>query len=92
VRLAQIAGLLAAWAGRPRTVLLGNFNALPASPEIQQIQAAGFVDAWTEVGHPDRPRIDWIFHTPDLSARDLVILESPASDHPAFAATILPQP
>jgi endonuclease/exonuclease/phosphatase family metal-dependent hydrolase len=91
-RLAQLDGLLAVWAGRPRTVLLGDFNALPGSPEIERIQVAGFLDAWAQAGHPHRPRIDWIFHTPDLVARDVVVIESPASDHPAFAATISPQP
>ncbi len=88
LRIAQITALLSAWAGRPRTVLVGDINALSGSREIQMILEAGFVDAWSESGQPERPRIDWIFHTPDLMARDVVVIESPASDHPAFAATI----
>ena len=73
------------------TVLVGDMNALFGSREIQMILEAGFVDAWSESGQPERPRIDWIFHTPDLVARDVVVIESPASDHPAFAATIGPR-
>ena len=91
VRIAQLTALLAEWAGRPRTVLVGDMNARPGSEEIGMILAAGFVDAWFETGQPERSRIDWIFHTPDLVARDVVVIESPASDHPAFAATIGPR-
>ena len=92
IRVAQVRAVLNAWAGRPRTVLMGDMNAGPGSPETQMILEAGFVDAWTESGQPERPRIDWIFHTPDLMARDVVVIESPASDHPAYAATIGPKP
>jgi endonuclease/exonuclease/phosphatase family metal-dependent hydrolase len=92
VRLVQLAALLDEWAGRPQTVLLGDMNARPGSPEIEMILAAGFVDAWAEAGQPDHPRIDWIFHTPDLVARDVMMIESSASDHPAYAATLAPRP
>jgi endonuclease/exonuclease/phosphatase family metal-dependent hydrolase len=92
IRLAQIQALLDGWGGRSQTILMGDFNAQPGSQEIQTILAAGFRDAWTEAGQPERPRIDWIFITPDLDVQDVVMIESPASDHPAFAATILPEP
>ena len=92
VRLAQVTALLEAWAGRPRTVLVGDMNALPGSEEIELILAAGFVDAWAETGQTEYPRIDWIFHTADLMAQDVLVIESPASDHPAFAATIMLRP
>jgi endonuclease/exonuclease/phosphatase family metal-dependent hydrolase len=92
LRLAQLTALLKAWAGRPRTVLAGDMNALSGSREIEMILEAGFVDAWSEAGQLERPRIDWIFHTPDLVARDVAVIESPASDHPAYAATINPNP
>ena len=92
VRIAQVTELLKAWAGRPQTVLLGDMNARLGSPEIQMILEAGFVDAWSEAGQPERPRIDWIFHTPDLVARDVVVFDSPASDIAAYAATIAPRP
>jgi endonuclease/exonuclease/phosphatase family metal-dependent hydrolase len=92
LRSAQVADLLAAWAGRPRTVLLGDINAQPGTPEIQSLLDAGFIDAWTEAGQPERRHIDWILHTPDLMAREVVVIDSPASDHPALAATIVPRP
>jgi endonuclease/exonuclease/phosphatase family metal-dependent hydrolase len=90
IRLAQIQALLAVWGGRSHTVLIGDMNAQPGSSEIQLITEAGFQDAWAEAGQPERPRLDWIFFTPDLQAQDVVVFESPASDHPAFAATIIP--
>jgi endonuclease/exonuclease/phosphatase family metal-dependent hydrolase len=92
VRIVQLTALLEAWAGRPRTVLVGDMNALPGGPEIQMILAAGFLDAWSETDQPERSRIDYIFHTIDLVAHDVVVIESPASDHPAYAATIAPRP
>ncbi len=92
VRIAQLTALLEAWAGRPRTVLVGDMNALPGSPEIQMVLAAGFLDAWSEAGQPERSRIDYIFHTIDLVTHDVVVIESRASDHPAYAATIAPRP
>jgi hypothetical protein len=53
-------------------------NAEPGSPEIDRILAAGYVDAGPAPGIPTHPDhagpIDWIFHTPDLCARDAAIL------------------
>jgi endonuclease/exonuclease/phosphatase family metal-dependent hydrolase len=88
VRMAQVDALLQAWETHPQTVLAGDMNATIGSPEIQLVLDAGFVDAWTEAGDSDRPPIDWIFHTPDLITREVVKIESPASDHPAVVATI----
>jgi endonuclease/exonuclease/phosphatase family metal-dependent hydrolase len=90
IRLAQIQALLDGWGGRGHTVLMGDMNAQPGSPEIELISAAGFRDAWAESGQAERARVDWIFHTPDLRAEAVVVIESAASDHPAFAATIIP--
>jgi endonuclease/exonuclease/phosphatase (EEP) superfamily protein YafD len=50
------------------------------------------VDVWAETDQRERPRIDWIFHSPDLAANDVVLVESPASDHPALVATIREAP
>ena len=91
-RLAQTEALIDNWAAQPKTVLAGDMNALPGSPEIQMIVEAGFVDVWVEAGHEDRPRIDWIFHTPELIARDAQMIGSQASDHPAVVASIAPRP
>lgn len=92
VRMAQAQTVLQAWNGRPQTVLLGDMNAVSGSQEMQMLLDAGFMDAWAEAGRGGRPRIDWIFHTPDLSALDVMKIESPASDHSAVVATIARKP
>ena len=97
VRIAQVGALLSAWRARPHTVLLGDLNAVSGSPEIQMILDAGFVDAWAEAGHSEEfawmaRRIDWIFHTPDLIAREVSVVESRASDHLAVVAIIARRP
>ena len=88
VRVAQVDALLQAWGMHPQTVLAGDMNAISGSPEIQKLLNAGFMDSWAAAGRGDRPAIDWIFYTPDLIARDVMKIESPASDHPAVVATI----
>ena len=88
VRTAQVDTLLGALGTQPQTVLAGDMNAVTGSPEIQLILGTDFVDSWAEAGSGARPPIDWIFHTPDLIAYDVVKIESPASDHPAVVATI----
>jgi len=97
VRIEQIGALLQALGKQPYTILAGDLNAVPGSPEIQMILDTGFVDAWAEAGHGEvntsvgrQPnwRIDWIVHTPDLIAHDIEVVESQASDHSAVVATI----
>jgi endonuclease/exonuclease/phosphatase family metal-dependent hydrolase len=97
VRIAEVETVLNAWNGQPQAVLLGDMNAVPGSPEMQMILDAGFVDAWAEADHGEEftwmaRRIDWLFHTPDLIARDVEVIESRASDHSAVVATIAPRP
>lgn len=101
VRIEQVSALLQALGKQPYTILAGDLNAVPGSPEIQMILDTGFVDAWAEAGHGDvntsvgsQPnwRIDWIVHTPDLIARDVEVIESRASDHSAVVATIARKP
>jgi endonuclease/exonuclease/phosphatase family metal-dependent hydrolase len=86
---------------QPQTVLAGDLNAVPGSPEIQMILDSGFVDAWAEAGHGEvntsvgrqvNWRIDWIVHTPDLIAHDVEVIENRASDHAAVVATIARKP
>jgi endonuclease/exonuclease/phosphatase family metal-dependent hydrolase len=95
IRTGQLAALLGAWPAASRTVLLGDMNAEPGSGEIAMILAAGYVDAGPAGGgapvrtHADHAqRIDWIFHTADLAARDAAAIESRASDHLPVVATI----
>jgi endonuclease/exonuclease/phosphatase family metal-dependent hydrolase len=93
IRSGQLAALLATWPAGSRTVFLGDMNAEPGSGEIEMILRAGYVDAGPEGAvmstHADHEqRIDWIFHTADLAARDAAIIPSRASDHLPVVATL----
>lgn len=90
IRLVQVLVLLKFWGGQPNTILLGDMNADPGSPEMELLSAAGLVDSWSESGEGDgftsRPldlqrRIDWIWHSADLSGNQVEVIQSLASDH-----------
>jgi len=96
-RLAQVPVLLEFWDGRPHTLLMGDLNSGPDFPEMSLIAEAGMVDSWAEAGQgegftwPARDpfeRIDWIWHSPDLAAREIQVVQSTASDHLGVLATI----
>jgi endonuclease/exonuclease/phosphatase family metal-dependent hydrolase len=101
VRLAQLPRLLELAAGRPATVLLGDFNAEPASAEIALVRAAGLTDAFTAGGggradeltwpsdRPDR-RIDYLWLSSDLAASGFAATDGTASDHRGVAVTVRP--
>lgn len=89
-RQAQVRSLLEFWAGRSFSVMLGDLNAVPGTTEIELLTEAGLVDSWGEAGagpgytYPARQpeqRIDWIWHTSDLSAVQAQVIDSQASDH-----------
>ena len=95
--LVQLAPILDFWGGRERTVILGDMNSWPHSPEIAMLRRAGLRDAFAEVGSGDgytfssiKPyeRIDYIWVPPDLPVGDLVIPHSRASDHFGVVATV----
>lgn len=97
VRMAQVPVLLDFWQGAPSTLIIGDLNAEPHYPEMDLIRQAGFIDAWQEAGSgeglswpADDPfeRIDWIWHTADLVARQAVTGVSTASDHRPLSAVI----
>jgi endonuclease/exonuclease/phosphatase family metal-dependent hydrolase len=97
VRLAQVPVLLEYWDHAPRSVILGDMNAKPGEADMALILQEGFIDSWTEVGSGDGytyssgdpyQRIDWIWHTPDLVALDVEILQSTASDHLPVVITL----
>jgi endonuclease/exonuclease/phosphatase family metal-dependent hydrolase len=103
VRLAQLPRLLELAAGRPGTVLLGDFNAEPASAEIALVRAAGLTDAFVAggggpadeltwpSGRPER-RIDYLWLSPDLAASGFAATDGTASDHRGVAVTVRPAP
>ncbi|HEY44812.1 MAG TPA: hypothetical protein G4O11_12605, partial [Anaerolineae bacterium] len=97
IRLAQVPVLIEYWDHTPRSVILGDLNAVPGVAEIALFLQAGLIDSWTEVGSGDGytyssgdpfQRIDWIWHTPDLVALDVEVLQSTASDHLPVVITV----
>jgi endonuclease/exonuclease/phosphatase family metal-dependent hydrolase len=99
VRLAQLPRVLALVAGRPATVLMGDFNAEPGSAEVALLRAAGLADGFAAGGGgpadeptwpADRPgrRIDYIWLSGDLAAGGFVATTSTASDHRGIAVTL----
>jgi endonuclease/exonuclease/phosphatase family metal-dependent hydrolase len=98
LRVPQVAAMNATWSGRAATVLLGDLNATPDAPEMQLLRDAGWIDAFTQSGasgdgftyasnHPYH-RIDYIYHSADLTARDFHVAAGTASDHSGIAVTI----
>jgi len=95
--LLQVKALLDFWGGRERTIILGDMNSWPDSPEMELFRQAGLKDAFAEIGHGDGytfasndlyERIDYLWLTPDLKASELMIPESTASDHLGVAITV----
>jgi len=97
IRVLQTEAILDFWNGRPHTLIVGDLNAFPNTPEMAMLQEAGFTDALTAAGiipgytyfslAPDR-RLDYIWYTADLTATDVLIAPATASDHLGVAATI----
>jgi endonuclease/exonuclease/phosphatase family metal-dependent hydrolase len=97
VHTEQIDTILEDWGGVGPAVLMGDFNARPDWAQIDMVEAAGWVDSWAEAGTGDgftsnaadpMYRIDYIFHTPDMTAVDAGVILSTASDHFAVVADI----
>ncbi len=97
VRVTQSRALLEFWRGRPRTVLMGDFNAVPGEEEIELLRQAGLTDAieaagitpgYTSPAGNLYQRIDYIWLSPDLTADDVVISPALVSDHLGVAATV----
>ncbi len=97
IRLKEVPVLLDLWGGRPLTVLLGDLNAEPDWEEMRLLYAAGLIDSWLETdggdgftwpaAGPDK-RIDWIWHTADLVAVRVEVVQTLASDHLPVLAVI----
>lgn len=93
----QINVILEQWGNQAPAVLMGDFNARPDWEQIEMITSAGWVDTWAEAGSGDgftsnaadpRYRIDYIFHTSDITATDVGVIQSTASDHFAVVADL----
>jgi endonuclease/exonuclease/phosphatase family metal-dependent hydrolase len=98
LRLPQALAILDAWAQQPHAIVLGDLNALPDAREMQLLREAGLSDAFTSSGANGEGftfrsddlnrRIDYVYHSPDLIARDFNVNPSQASDHAAIAVTL----
>ncbi len=89
-RVQQVEALLAVWNDGSRTVILGDMNALPGSPEMQLLNGAGLSDVLAETDPPDAytfyaedpsRQIDYIWLTPDLDTGVPAVIQTTASDH-----------
>ncbi|MEU5879736.1 endonuclease/exonuclease/phosphatase family protein [Spirillospora sp. NPDC047279] len=92
-RLREVAALLRAWGGAPRTIIGGDMNAGPGSEEIIHLLEGGGTLRSTASGDaspttPDGERIDWIFGTDDLMFTDYEVTPSEASDHYPVGVTV----
>jgi endonuclease/exonuclease/phosphatase family metal-dependent hydrolase len=99
VRLLQLRKVLSVWDGRKHSVILGDLNSMPDSAEQALLREAGLLDAFMLASDglgkgytspADKPvqRIDYIWLSPDLSAREFQIPQSTASDHLGIAVAI----
>ncbi len=89
-RQAQVPSLLAFWKNQAASIILGDFNAEPDSPEMRMLSEAGLRDAWSLAGEgsgftfsANEPikRIDWIWHSEDLQPVEIKVIQTRASDH-----------
>jgi endonuclease/exonuclease/phosphatase family metal-dependent hydrolase len=96
-RQAQVPVILRFWNEQGYSLLLGDLNAQPDSTEMKLIFDAGLVDSWSEAGvgpgftsssGDPFQRIDWIWHTEDLIAVEVQVIQTQASDHLPVVATI----
>jgi endonuclease/exonuclease/phosphatase family metal-dependent hydrolase len=90
IRQEQVPVLIEGWDGAPRSILMGDMNANPDSPEMMLLAESGLMDVTAEIGpspgftsnaaEPDR-QIDYIWISPDLIPLESRIPQSTASDH-----------
>ena len=101
IRQEQIPSLIEAWNDAPRTVMVGDLNATPDSPEMQMLADAGLVDISAVIGptprytfysaDPDQ-QIDYIWTSDDWKPIEFAIPQTTASDHlPLVAVLSLPK-
>ena len=93
VRVAQTEELVAATEGALPAILGGDFNAVPDSPTVSAILAAGFIDTGatlptTEATSQDGRRIDYVFIRGPMGTLEAFIPETWASDHRPMVARV----
>lgn len=98
VRQRQVRAMLAAWGGGSPALVAGDLNALPGSPEMELLRAAGFRDLAVDTGADQatfpatdpRRRIDYIWGI-GVTGSQAHTVASTASDHRALVVNIAPQ-
>lgn len=91
IRTAEIAALLRAWGGAPRTIIGADLSAGPGSPEAERLTEGGLRGGMLDGDAPAAPagaRIGGIFGTEDLLVSDVEVAPSGAADHYPVAATV----
>ena len=97
IRQKQVADILSFWNKRSPAIIIGDMNAEPGDPEIALCRAAGLVDAIAAAGAGNAltyissapcQRIDYIWTSRDLTASDVLIPQTTASDHLGVAVTV----
>lgn len=95
-RLDQLAALDAALPDDAPSVLAGDLNAGPGSPELESLAAAGWISALDTAGDPDalthpsddpEVRIDWILGR-GVTFADARVLTDESSDHLAIVTRV----
>ena len=97
IRQLQVPPLLEAWNNASHTVIVGDFNAEPDSPEMVMMADAGLVDISAAIGPRERDtyysadpnkQIDFIWASDDWKASDFSIPQTTASDHLPLVVTL----
>jgi len=97
IRQLQMPIIVDFWNGAEQTVILGDLNAEPDTPEIDLLKDAGLVDALAGAEPPVGftfhstdlyQRIDYIWLSPDLRVQEAYVISSKASDHLPVIAVI----
>lgn len=99
VRQGQVRAILDAWAGERPAIVAGDLNALPGTPEMQMLEAAGFTDLARADGadQPTSPsaeprnRIDYVWGV-GVSGSQAHTVASTASDHRPVVVNIAKRP
>ncbi|WP_242902106.1 endonuclease/exonuclease/phosphatase family protein [Actinomadura terrae] len=91
-RAREVAALVRAWGGAPRTVIGGDFNAEPGSPELTGLTdtdlRSAALGADTSPTRSDGKRVDQVLGSEGLMFTDFDVPRSDASDHYPIAVTI----
>jgi len=97
IRVTQSEAAIAALPTDGMVVFMGDLNAKPGTPEMvlleefglaEVIESAGITPGYTSSSIDPMQRIDYIWLSSDLQAKDVSITTEPASDHLGVAATV----